>query len=46
LAEAILRVSRALMRSLANEESREELQPVQLLAVFPLVQRAVFFNAR
>jgi AcrR family transcriptional regulator len=42
LAEAIMGVCRALIRSRANEAESEEQESVQLLAVFPLVERAVF----
>ena len=42
LAEGIMGVCRALIRSRANEEEHEEEHPVQLLAVFPLIERAVF----
>jgi AcrR family transcriptional regulator len=42
LAEAILAVCRAVIRSRPNEEEHEEEHPVELLAVFPLIERAVF----
>ncbi|MDB5028022.1 MAG: hypothetical protein JWO66_1711 [Candidatus Eremiobacteraeota bacterium] len=42
LADAIMGVCRALIRSRANEAESEEAQSVELLAVFPLIERAVF----
>lgn len=42
MAAAIMAVCRAVLRSRANEEEREDQQPVELLAVFPLIERAVF----
>ena len=42
VAAAIMGICRALIRSLANDEDCEEQQPVQLLAVFPLIERAIF----
>jgi AcrR family transcriptional regulator len=42
LAEAIFGVCRAVIRSQANEVEHEEEHPVELLAVFPLIERAVF----
>lgn len=42
LAAAIIGISRALMRSRANEAEPEEQRPIELLAVFPLIERAVF----
>jgi len=42
LAASIMSIGRALIRSLANEEEHDEKHPVQLLAVYPLIERAVF----
>jgi AcrR family transcriptional regulator len=42
LAEAVLGVCRALIRSGANEVEHEEEHPVELVAVFPVIERAVF----
>ena len=45
LATAIIGISRALVRSRANELAPDEEHPVELLAVFPLIERAVFGDA-